>query len=150
VLFNNRIPPSSSSASPGPIQVAPAFLVAISVAGGPAGSFQNFRKQSKSEVHYAKKLAQCFLSALFIASAQLITAAESSAGRPVASTNLPSGSLYVLGAQGVVRAVDFQNGKPAIRAPSACLPVGRIDIVSAQVSVKIFCSLLSITGLPVR
>jgi len=79
-----------------------------------------------------KKLAQFFLSALFIASAQLITAQNQALGRPVAIDKLPSGSLYVLGAQGVVRAVDFQNGKPPSRAPSACLPVGQDRISSAR------------------
>jgi hypothetical protein len=82
-----------------------------------------------------KKLAQFFLSALFIASAQLITAQNQALGRPVAIDKLPSGSLYVLGAQGVVRAVDFQNGKPAITGTFR-LPSGWAgsDIVSAQVS----------------
>ena len=82
-----------------------------------------------------KGLAQFFLSALFIASAQLSTAQKSELGRPVAIDKLPSGSLYVLGAQGVVRAVDFQSGKAAITG-SFRLPPGWAgsDIVSAQVS----------------
>ena len=82
-----------------------------------------------------KKLTQFFLSALFIASTQLISAQNEALGRPVAIDKLPSGSLYVLGAQGVVRAVDFQNGKPAITG-SFRLPPGWAgsDIVSAQVN----------------
>ena len=81
-----------------------------------------------------KRLAQFFLSALLIASAQLITAQKTELGRPVAIDKLPSGSLFVLGAQGVVRAVDFQNGKPAITGTFR-LPSGWAgsDIVSAQV-----------------
>jgi hypothetical protein len=81
-----------------------------------------------------KKLAQFFLSALFIATTQLITAQNQALGRPVAIDRLAPGSLYVLGAQGVVRAVDFQNGKPAITGTFR-LPSGWAgsDIVSAQV-----------------
>jgi hypothetical protein len=81
-----------------------------------------------------KKLAQFFLSALFIASAQLIAGQKTELGRPVAIDKSPSGSLFVLGAQGVVRAVDFQNGKPAITGTFR-LPSGWAgsDIVSAQV-----------------
>jgi DNA-binding beta-propeller fold protein YncE len=81
-----------------------------------------------------KRLAQFFLSALLIASAQLTIAQKAELGRPVAIDKLPSGSLFVLGAQGVVRAVDFQNGKPAITGTFR-LPSGWAgsDIVSAQV-----------------
>ena len=81
-----------------------------------------------------KKLAQFFLPALLIASAQLITAQKAELGRPVAIDKLPSGSLFVLGAQGVVRAVDFQNAKPAITGTFR-LPSGWAgsDIVSARV-----------------
>jgi hypothetical protein len=81
-----------------------------------------------------KRLAQFFLSALFIVNAQLATAQGAALGRPVAIDRLAPGSLYVLGAQGVVRAVDFQNGKPAItgtfRLPSSW---AGSDIVSTQV-----------------
>lgn len=81
-----------------------------------------------------KRLTQFFLSTLLIASAQLTTAQNAALGRPVAIDKLPSGSLFVLGAQGVVRAVDFQNGKPAITGTFR-LPSGWAgsDIVSAQV-----------------
>jgi hypothetical protein len=81
-----------------------------------------------------KRLVQFSLSVLLIASAQFITAQKAELGRPVAIDKLPSGSLYVLGAQGVVRAVDFQNGKPAITGAFR-LPPGWAgsDIVSAQV-----------------
>jgi sugar lactone lactonase YvrE len=81
-----------------------------------------------------KRLAQFFLSALLIASAQHLTAQIQGLGRPVAIDKLPSGSLYVLGAQGVVHAVDFPNGKPvltgAFRLPSGW---AGSDIASAQV-----------------
>jgi DNA-binding beta-propeller fold protein YncE len=78
---------------------------------------------------------QFFLSALFIAGAQLIAAQNEALGRPVAIDKLPTGSLYTLGAQGVVHAVDFQNGKPAITGTFR-LPTGWAgsDIVSAQVN----------------
>lgn len=81
-----------------------------------------------------KRLAQFLLAAFFVVNAQLITAQEA-LGRPVAMDRLAPGSLYVLGAQGVVRAVDFQNGKPAITGTFR-LPAGWAgsDIVSAQVS----------------
>jgi len=71
---------------------------------------------------------------LLIASAQLISAQNQALGRPVAIDRLPPGSLFVLGAQGVVRAVDFQGGKPVITGTFR-LPSGWAgsDIVSAQV-----------------
>jgi len=81
-----------------------------------------------------RRLAQFLLSAFLIASSQLIPAQKSELGRPVAIDKLPSGSLYVLGAQGVVRAVDFQNGKPAVTGTFR-LPPGWAgsDIVSTHV-----------------
>lgn len=81
-----------------------------------------------------KRSARFILAALFIASVQLLSAQNQGLGRPVAIDKLPSGSLYTLGAQGVVHAVDFQNGKPAITGTFR-LPSGWAgsDIVSAQV-----------------
>ncbi|MFY9852293.1 MAG: SMP-30/gluconolactonase/LRE family protein [Terracidiphilus sp.] len=84
------------------------------------------------------KLAQFFLSALFIAGAQLITAQNQALGRPVAIDRLAPGSLFVLGAQGAVHAVDFQGGRPAITGTFR-LPSGWAgsDIVCAQVGGQI-------------
>lgn len=81
-----------------------------------------------------KRLAQFFLSALFIANAQLIAAQNQGLGRPVAIDKLTAGSLYVLGAQGAVHAVDLVNGKPAITGTFR-LPPGwaGADIVSANI-----------------
>lgn len=81
-----------------------------------------------------KALALFSLAALFITSTQLITAQNQALGRPVAIDRLAPGSLFVLGAQGVVRAVDFQNGEPVITGTFR-LPAGWAgsDIVSAQV-----------------
>jgi DNA-binding beta-propeller fold protein YncE len=79
------------------------------------------------------RLTQIVLSAFFLASAQITNAQSPALGRPVAIDKLPSGSLYVLDAQGAVQAVDFPAGKPAVtgsfQIPRAWTPS---DIVSAQ------------------
>jgi hypothetical protein len=81
-----------------------------------------------------KRWAQFLLSAFCIASTPFLAAQNQELGRPVAIDKSPSTSLYVLGAQGVVHAVDFLNGRPVITG-NFRLPSGWAgsDVVSAQV-----------------
>ncbi|MGD0832178.1 MAG: hypothetical protein ABR907_14640 [Terracidiphilus sp.] len=80
-----------------------------------------------------KRFAQFILTAFLIASAQMAPAEGHPLGRPVAIDKLPTGSLYVLDAQGAVHAVDFPNGKAAVTGTFQ-FPKGwaASDIVSAQ------------------
>lgn len=80
-----------------------------------------------------KRLTQLVLAALIITCEHLIIAQSQAIGRPVAIDKLPSGSLYVLDAQGAVHAIDFPGGKPAVTG-SFHFPSGWVasDIVSAK------------------
>src|ERR1017187_2653096 len=87
--------------------------------------------------------AQLVLTALITIYGHQMTAQSQAVGRPVAIDKLPSGSLYVLDAQGAVHAIDFPGGKPAVTG-SFHFPPGwaASDLVSAQRSSQniLFCA----------
>ena len=84
-----------------------------------------------------KRLAQLAILAVVVMNAFSVNAQSQALGRPVAIDKLPSGSLYVLDAQGAVHAVDFPGGKPTITG-SFRFPSGWVvsDIVSTQMGGK--------------
>ena len=82
-----------------------------------------------------KRFAQFILSAFLLASAQLAISQHHGLGRPVAIDKLPSGSLYVLDAQGEVHAVDFPGGQPVVTGSFHFNKEwASADIVSAQLN----------------
>jgi len=130
VLFNNTNTSVVFFASPWTIPSCASVSGRHSRRWRPAGSFQNFRSNQNLRL-LCKKIGAIFPVGVVHRKRATDYCAESSAGRPVAIDKLPSGLLRA-GAQGVVRAVDFQNGKPASRAPSAAFRLAGSDIVSAQ------------------